>query len=239
MIEKLKNQPRSTKILAVAWLITVVFVAALAIRTSAMTSVLPSTKRTCDFIRIEGADYAFCDDGTEWRVQALSGKSTVNDVGDVSQVTFALNESGDVQETSFDNPVATREVEARNVDTGGDFLLPACAEPYRSRIHAAATAYGLDPSLVGAIIEVESAGEIDAVSSSGAIGLMQVMPMHLSDPTINIHVGTDILARCTVEAGGDLWGAQGALARYYGLGKPLTLEYVRRVSAAYLVLVND
>lgn len=43
-------------------------------------------------------------------------------------------------------------------------------------IRAAADAHGLDPNLVAAVMTVESAGNPDAYSHSGAVGLMQVMP---------------------------------------------------------------
>ena len=67
--------------------------------------------------------------------------------------------------------------------------------------------YGLDPSLVLAVIEVESQGKPTARSSAGACGLMQVMPDTcllyipslklnaeevrelLFQPAFNIHVG--------------------------------------------------
>ena len=54
---------------------------------------------------------------------------------------------------------------------------PALADqPYAGEIAAAALQAGLDPALVHALIEVESAYRADAVSEKGARGLMQVMP---------------------------------------------------------------
>ena len=43
-------------------------------------------------------------------------------------------------------------------------------------IHEAAAKYAVDPKLVSAVAEVESGGDQNAVSSAGAIGVMQLMP---------------------------------------------------------------
>lgn len=48
--------------------------------------------------------------------------------------------------------------------------------PYRDVIIQNAQSNGLDPELVAAVISVESGFDPNAVSSRGAIGLMQVMP---------------------------------------------------------------
>ena len=74
----------------------------------------------------------------------------------------------------------------------------------------------IDPNLIAAVILIESAGNLDAYSSSGAVGLMQVMPrdgisasfqcgvnpcfsnrpgmQELFDPEFNIAFGTKFLA---------------------------------------------
>ncbi len=64
-----------------------------------------------------------------------------------------------------------------------------------------ATLYSLDPRLVWSIIKYESNFNSQAISSKGAVGLMQLMPqsVHLSkkslyDPRINIREGTRYLA---------------------------------------------
>lgn len=43
-------------------------------------------------------------------------------------------------------------------------------------IHVAAAKYAVDPKLVSAVAEVESGGNQSAVSSAGAVGVMQLMP---------------------------------------------------------------
>ncbi|MFN4329555.1 MAG: lytic transglycosylase domain-containing protein [Limnobacter sp.] len=87
---------------------------------------------------------------------------------------------------------------------------------------------GLDPQLVFALIEVESNFRDDAVSSAGAIGLMQVMPFwtdllsngrpsQLFDPRVNVRYGCLILRHYLDIERGNL---DRALGRYNGsLGK--------------------
>lgn len=65
--------------------------------------------------------------------------------------------------------------------------------------------YGVCPELIMSIIEHESGGRPDAVSSSGAVGLMQIIPKYqqdrmnelgvkdIYDPYSNILVGTDMI----------------------------------------------
>lgn len=53
---------------------------------------------------------------------------------------------------------------------------PDDQRPYAAQIASAARQSGLDPELVHAVIAVESAYRPAAVSSKGAVGLMQVLP---------------------------------------------------------------
>ena len=83
--------------------------------------------------------------------------------------------------------------------------------PYREQAFAAAAANRMDPYLVAAVIRVESKFRPQAQSSTGALGLMQVMPdtarwvarqinlpgfkaEDLYNPKINIQIGTWYLA---------------------------------------------
>jgi len=82
---------------------------------------------------------------------------------------------------------------------------------------------GLPPALVLALIHVESAFDADAVSSAGAVGLMQIMPFwveelglpvdDLSHPPRNLRYGCTILAHYLAVENGDFTRA---LARYNG-----------------------
>lgn len=71
--------------------------------------------------------------------------------------------------------------------------------------HAKAT--GIPPAFIAAIIEQESGGQPEVVSSAGAVGLMQIMPdFHpdcggpdvLENPDHNIQCGCKILVRYNV-----------------------------------------
>lgn len=90
-------------------------------------------------------------------------------------------------------------------------------------VYREAQRQGLDPDLVLAVMQVESAFDRFAISSAGAQGLMQVMPFwrleigrpqdNLIDAETNVRYGTTILAFYIEEAEGDLVDA---LARYNG-----------------------
>lgn len=104
-------------------------------------------------------------------------------------------------------------------------------------VHYEATRAGLDPQLVLALIEVESAFKKYAVSSAGARGLMQVMPFWvelIGEPDHNLfHLRTNLRYGCTILRHyldierGNLFRA---LGRYNGsLGQA---KYPNRVMAA-------
>ena len=104
-------------------------------------------------------------------------------------------------------------------------------------VHAESTRAGLDPQVVLSLIQVESAFQRFAVSSAGAIGLMQIMPFwideigrpddNLFDMRTNLRYGCTILAFYLDKENGDLTRA---LARYNGsLGQ---YWYPSRVASA-------
>ena len=82
---------------------------------------------------------------------------------------------------------------------------------YKTAIDQAAQTYGVDADLIRAIIQVESSFNANATSSSGAQGLMQLMPKTASslgvsnsyDPTQNINGGTKYIAQM-IEKFGDV-----------------------------------
>ena len=109
--------------------------------------------------------------------------------------------------------------------------------------------HGLDPRLVAAVVQVESAFDGKAVSRKGAIGLMQLMPETAAvlavddpyDPDQNLRGGTAYLRRLLDRYDGRL---ELALAAYnagpeavdrYGGIPPYaeTRDYVRRVLRLY------
>jgi soluble lytic murein transglycosylase-like protein len=91
------------------------------------------------------------------------------------------------------------------------------------QIHYEATRAGLRPELVLAVIEIESRFDKFAISSAGALGLMQVMPFwlkeigrpedNLFDTHTNLRMGCTILKYYMDKEKGDITHA---LARYNG-----------------------
>lgn len=121
--------------------------------------------------------------------------------------------------------------------------------PFGDIIHAKAKKYEVDPALVAAIVEVESGFEIDARSSRGAVGLMQLRPAtgrwmgarNLFDPRQNIDAGTRYLKYLEDRFEGDLPrqlaaynAGEGTVRRYGGVPPyPETRRYIRKVLARY------
>lgn len=74
--------------------------------------------------------------------------------------------------------------------------------PFAGLIQSAAEVHGLDPALVAAVVEQESAFQVQAVSPAGAMGLMQMMPgtaadlglLEPFDAAANLDAGTEYLA---------------------------------------------
>ncbi|MDD2926450.1 MAG: lytic transglycosylase domain-containing protein [Rhodoferax sp.] len=140
------------------------------------------------------------------------------------------------------------------------------ASPAYQAVHgslsAAAQSYGVDVDLLKAVVATESAFNPKAVSSKGAVGLMQVMPTtaqrygvqsdrgatvsaKLADPDLNIQTGTRYLADLLKLFGGQTELAlaaynagEGAVAR---AGNRIpnykeTQSYVRKVMSIYQLL---
>ena len=69
-------------------------------------------------------------------------------------------------------------------------------------VHKEATQFGLDPMLVLALINIESDFDHYAISSAGALGLMQVMPFwkqEIGHPDDNLHeISTNLRYGCAI-----------------------------------------
>ena len=120
---------------------------------------------------------------------------------------------------------------------------------FAHEIAAVADEFSLDSALLRAIMHVESWFQVDAVSSAGAQGLMQLMPATQArfgvrdpfDPIDNITAGGAYLAWLLNEFNGDLTrtiaaynAGENAVRRHGGI-PPFaeTREYVRRVNIMY------
>jgi soluble lytic murein transglycosylase-like protein len=104
---------------------------------------------------------------------------------------------------------------------------------------------GVDPTLVRAVIQVESSYQPRARSNKGALGLMQVMPAtarrygirNLYDPTANIRAGVThlktLLDRFPLALALAAYNAgEAAVERFAGIPPfPETVDYVARVRA--------
>ncbi|NDF13834.1 lytic transglycosylase domain-containing protein [bacterium] len=115
----------------------------------------------------------------------------VASVGNQHMITFKLA-----------NELIQRKAPQMQTEEMLDLLFP---EVYANEIHAEAAAAGLDPVLVMSLIKQESGFKPGAISSSGALGLMQLMPftaidvqqelkLHtLVEPLVNVSIGVRYL----------------------------------------------
>ncbi|KAB2705897.1 lytic transglycosylase domain-containing protein [Brucella intermedia] len=103
---------------------------------------------------------------------------------------------------------------------------PAAAHPYAAHIAEASQRFGIPEHWIAAVLRAESAGDVGAVSSAGAMGLMQVMPDTWAglrvrhgldrdpyDPRDNIMAGTAYLREMW-----DSYGNVGAMLAAYNAG---------------------
>lgn len=68
---------------------------------------------------------------------------------------------------------------------------PAAAHPYAAHIAEASQRFGIPEHWIRAVLRAESAGDLRAVSSAGAMGLMQVMPDTWAGLRIRYGLGRD------------------------------------------------
>lgn len=99
---------------------------------------------------------------------------------------------------------------------------PSRVDPYAAFIAEAAQRFGIPEAWIRAVMRVESAGDVRAISSAGAMGLMQIMPATWAslrarhglganpyDPRDNILAGAAYLREMH-----DRYGSPGFLAAY-------------------------
>jgi soluble lytic murein transglycosylase-like protein len=135
------------------------------------------------------------------------------------------------------------------IENTGEFNKTTTKTNYNHIIRYYCQIYGIDAELVKLVIEKESNFNPNAVSTSGAIGLMQLMPetaeqlgvSDIYDPWQNIKGGVKFLRQLFDMFGGDL---ELVLAAYHagpGLVKslnrvpaiPATIDYVDYIIARY------
>jgi NO-binding membrane sensor protein with MHYT domain len=143
--------------------------------------------------------------------------------------------------------------------TAPSTVVPSTVVPSPKEIAALAAriaiAQKIDPLLVLAIIETESAFQVGAVSAGNAQGLMQLMPetarrfgaKNLLDPAENIRAGIKYLHWLLAYFEGDVSLAlaaynagEGAVLRYGGVPPyPETLAYVQKIRTRYPAARHD
>jgi len=126
---------------------------------------------------------------------------------------------------------------------------PFTQQEIDAAIDLAASRHNVDPSLVRAVIKVESNFNPNAVSRKGAMGLMQLMPqtarqlnvVNPFDPEQNIDAGVRHLKRLMESYGGDVKlglaaynAGAGAVSRSAGVPRfRETRNYVKRITELY------
>ena len=99
---------------------------------------------------------------------------------------------------------------------------PAPADPYAAHIAEASQRFGIPTAWIRAVMRVESVGDRQAVSSAGAMGLMQIMPDTWAELRVRHRLGSDPYdPRDNILAGTaylrelyDRYGSPGFLAAY-------------------------
>lgn len=123
------------------------------------------------------------------------------------------------------------------------------SEPLGALIERTARRYGVDPALANAVAKTESNYDVNATSSAGAAGVMQLMPEtaralgveNLYDPAENVEGGVKYLKEMLTAFDGDVTKAVAAynagpqaVKRYQGVPPYAeTQEYVRKVLDIY------
>ncbi len=122
---------------------------------------------------------------------------------------------------------------------------------WAAQIVAWANEFGVDPNMAATVMQIESCGDPNAVSSAGAQGLFQVMPFHfeageqMQDPDTNARRGMAYLALGMQQTGGDTSrtfagynGGHGTAARSWETWPNETQRYYVWSTGIYADAVN-
>jgi Transglycosylase SLT domain len=196
------------------------------------TVVLPSTKRSPAGVRQNGLVY-WSATGHCWKpvpsANIRAARSAAAEINDY------LGHDG----SAAANSAAASQLRGK----------PFTEQEINAAIDQAAARHNVDPSLVRAVIKVESNFNPNAVSRKGAMGLMQLMPQTAHqlkvtnpfDPNQNVDAGVRHLKQLMESYGGDVKltlaaynAGQGAVSRSNGIPHfAETRKYVNRITALY------
>ncbi len=126
-------------------------------------------------------------------------------VNSVAADAATTTEQADVQAAAVEASAAAE------VPVGGGIapIFTREVQHWAPQIVAWAAEFGIDPNMAATVMQIESCGDPNAVSGSGAQGLFQVMPFHFSagenmqDPDTNAQRGMAYLAQGMQLTGGD------------------------------------
>ena len=134
----------------------------------------------------------------------------------------AVTQAGERQITALEAaavPVTIGEGDAlpaaanHSLGNAGGGISPVFAAPvqhWATQIVEWSAMYGLDPNIAATIMQIESCGDPQAVSSAGAQGLFQVMPFHFAagedalDPGTNARRGLNYYVERLQQTNGDV-----------------------------------
>ncbi|MBU3031706.1 lytic transglycosylase domain-containing protein [Paracoccus marinaquae] len=134
----------------------------------------------------------------------------------------------------------------------------AAAHPHGAHIEEASQRFGIPATWIAAVMQVESAGDLRAISSAGAMGLMQVMPDTWAELRIRHALGRDSYdPRDNILAGTaylrEMWDRYGNVAamlaaynagpgrydEYLSIARPLPAETRAYVAALTPILLGE
>ena len=147
--------------------------------------------------------------------------------------------SPEFRELLYKTPSASRSTRA--LGSSNTFDASRIPNGYGTYIEQSAARYGVQPNLVAALAEIESTFNPDAVSRTGAVGLMQIQqdqhPGYTggSDPQANIDYGAQFYSQLLKQFGDPVLAAGaynaggGRMAEHLETGRPLPAETVQHM----------
>ena len=154
-------------------------------------------------------------------------------------------------QTTMNDNTTEEQVVAPPATGGIAPLFTAEVQHWAPQIVAWANAAGVDPNMAATVMQIESCGDPNAVSSAGAQGLFQVMPFHfdpgeaMQDPDTNARRGMAYLALGMQQTGGDSSrtfagynGGHGTAARSWDTWPAETQRYYVWATGIYGDAVN-